>query len=119
MKINDQNRGNGEEFFINNLRMRQGSDLFSINLTIDALFPRTQEGQEIDPFIPTGLANTQQQLVILDAPLICKILYYVTQPCKGFYRMFCIIVVPRNAIMLKECKELVLVFFEPFLNFAR
>jgi hypothetical protein len=45
-------------------------------------------------------------------------LYYIAQGRKGFDRVFRVVVVPWNAIMVKKREELALVFLEPFLNLA-
>jgi hypothetical protein len=90
-----------------------------VNVIIDPLLSGPKELKKVDSPVFAGLADTQQHQIITDATLSRMRLDYIAQCCESLYRVFRIVVVPWNIIVVQKGKELSLVSSESFLSLPR
>lgn len=81
---------------------------------MDVFFARTKKIQKVHANVFAGLADAQENQVFFEAFLGGTTSEDIPKPSKRFDRMFGIIVVPGDVVVIDEREELVSVFFKAF-----
>ena len=85
---------------------------------VNVFFSRAEKIKKVQPAVFARLANAQQDKVIANGGLGEASSNDVTQLGKRPDCMFCIVVVPWNAVIVQKREKLIPISFEPLLTFS-
>jgi hypothetical protein len=83
---------------------------------VNVLFSRPEKIEEIQAHVFASFANAQKDKVVADAFFRSDSVDDLPERSEGFDGVLSVVIVPRYAIEVQKCKELVAIPLQPFLD---